>query len=61
MVKPGYYRPGFILGVPSPGHEASKRPPRGRVCGAFGCETILSSYNKATSCWLHADPPRVRP
>ncbi|HEX9890818.1 MAG TPA: hypothetical protein VGB28_01990 [Actinomycetota bacterium] len=26
----------------------------GRVCAHEGCETRISTYNKATYCWAHA-------
>jgi hypothetical protein len=29
---------------------------RGRRCDHAGCETVLSSYNSATTCWLHSSP-----
>ena len=37
--------------------------PRGRLCDASGCETILSIYNRADSCAKHQEakprPPRL--
>ena len=47
------------LGAPARGKEASTRAPRGRVCAQAGCDTILSTYNKATHCSVH-DEPRFR-
>jgi hypothetical protein len=36
---------------------------RGRVCGASGCGTLLSTYNPALYCSVHvaAGTPRPRP
>jgi len=53
-------QPGLVLGSPTRGHEASARPSRGRACSEPGCTTILSTYNSADVCWLHAEPS-VRP
>ena len=47
-------RDGAELGVPMRGKEASARPARGRVCAAPGCDTVLSTYNATSLCWLHA-------
>jgi hypothetical protein len=27
-----------------------------RTCDQPGCATVLSRYNRDTSCWLHAQP-----
>jgi len=27
------------------------------VCDEPGCDTILSTYNKASVCWKHEPPP----
>jgi hypothetical protein len=35
------------------GHVASYGP--GRTCAAPGCETQLSRYNGAPTCWRHRD------
>lgn len=49
------------LGKPGRGKEASDRSPRGRTCIEEGCSTILSTYNAAELCWLHAPAERPRP
>ena len=49
------------LGKPGRGKEASDRSPRGRTCFKEGCSTILSTYNAAELCWLHAPMERARP
>ena len=48
-----------LFGRPVRGKEASARPARGRVCAHEGCATVLSTYNAADLCWLHA--PLVYP
>jgi hypothetical protein len=42
------------FGVPVRGRGAETRPASGRVCDEPGCGTILSTYNKAPTCWKHA-------
>ena len=34
---------------------------RNRLCEHPGCTTVLSTYNSATTCWLHAQPQLRRP
>jgi hypothetical protein len=31
------------------------RPPKGRTCEQPGCNTVLSTYNAKTTCWLHTN------
>ena len=52
---------GIELGAPRRGKEASSRPVRGRVCEQPGCQTVLSTYNSAVLCWLHAEPSPAHP
>ena len=49
------------FGKPGRGKDASDRSPRGRTCLEEGCTTILSTYNAAEKCWLHAPAVRLRP
>jgi hypothetical protein len=51
---------GVEYGVPLPG-KAQARSSRGRPCEYPGCTTVLSTYNSATTCWLHSQPSRRRP
>lgn len=44
------------FGSPVRGKEAAARPPRGRMCEVEGCQTILSTYNSSSLCWLHTQP-----
>lgn len=50
-----------MIGTPEHGHEAESRPSRGRTCNHQDCSTILSTYNSATECWLHAEPAYRHP
>jgi hypothetical protein len=37
------------------------RSPRGRVCDWLDCETVLSTYNRSSSCSVHAKLVYVHP
>jgi hypothetical protein len=41
-------------GTPVAGKDAAHRAQAGRRCSTVGCETVLSTYNAATTCWLHS-------
>jgi len=41
-------------GTPTAKKGSQSRPPAGRRCAASGCETVLSTYNSALTCWLHS-------
>jgi hypothetical protein len=43
------------FGPPDRGKDAASRPSRGRPCDMVGCETVLSTYNSSTTCWLHTN------
>jgi hypothetical protein len=43
-------------GTPNTGKSAASRAEAGRRCEMLGCETVLSTYNSATTCWLHSAP-----
>jgi hypothetical protein len=43
-------------GTPGTGKDAASRPQAGRHCEVGGCTTVLSTYNTATTCWLHSSP-----
>ena len=47
---------GTRFGAPERGRDASSRSPRGRRCAEAGCATILSTYNRSTTCYLHTAP-----
>jgi hypothetical protein len=48
--------PEVRYGTPTTGKGAASRSRAGRLCEFPGCETILSTYNSATTCWLHSSP-----
>ena len=54
-------RSNTLIGPPEHCHEAGSRPSRGRTCDQEGCSTILSTYNPAKECWLHAEPAYRHP
>ena len=43
-------------GSPDAAKAARHRPPKGRRCEELGCDTVLSTYNAADRCYLHAAP-----
>jgi hypothetical protein len=45
------------FGAPARGKGATSRAARGRVCEEPGCDTILSTYNSARTCWMHEPAP----
>jgi hypothetical protein len=50
------------LPVLSPGAKPIEaRGSRGRRCLEPGCTTVISIYNDADRCWLHAEPERRPP
>jgi len=44
---------GAHFGPPGRGKDVASRAARGRACATPGCETVLSTYNASTTCWLH--------
>jgi hypothetical protein len=55
MVK-GISRGTAPIGAPDRGKGAVSRSARGRICDRDGCDTVLSTYNSAGTCWLHSQP-----
>lgn len=43
-------------GTPNTGKSAASRSKAGRRCAEPTCDTVLSTYNSATTCWLHSAP-----
>ena len=43
------------FGVPDRTKQASSRAARGRLCDHEGCETVLTTYNASSTCWLHTN------
>jgi hypothetical protein len=52
---------GAQLGTPDRGREARTRPAAGRPCTRAGCDTVLSTYNTSSTCFLHTDPSYKHP
>ena len=40
---------------------AASRASVGRMCDHAGCNTLLSTYNASTTCWLHTGPSTRHP
>jgi hypothetical protein len=53
-------RNGVQFGIPKTGTETWRRPPPSRVCARIGCSTILSTYNRSATCFIHADRPSMK-
>jgi hypothetical protein len=45
-------------GVPVASRQAARRSEAGRLCEVINCETVLSTYNASTTCWLHTTATR---
>ncbi|MBI4261074.1 MAG: hypothetical protein HY658_10965 [Actinobacteria bacterium] len=45
---------GIEYGTPHTGKGAVRRGTTGRACAHPGCTTILSTYNEASTCWMHS-------
>jgi hypothetical protein len=49
-------RSDMLIGLPEKGRGTESRHAAGRTCSREGCSTILSTYNRSTTCWLHTAP-----
>jgi hypothetical protein len=49
-------RGGVRLGPPEGGKDSPVRAARGRRCREPGCSTVLSTYNRSETCYLHTAP-----
>ena len=49
------------FGPPDRGKGPLSRSAAGRLCQMSGCETVLSTYNAATTCFLHSAPTLRHP
>jgi hypothetical protein len=47
---------GVEFGPPQRARDATSREARGRRCEAPGCSTVLSTYNRSRTCYLHTKP-----
>jgi len=52
---------GVHFGTPATGKGAMSRAEAGRHCEVAGCGTVLSTYNSASTCWLHSSPTQRHP
>lgn len=52
---------GVQYGTPERGKESLARPERGRLCAEPECATVLSTYNRSTTCYLHTAPSYRHP
>jgi hypothetical protein len=43
-------------GTPLTGKGATARAQAGRLCAVADCGTLISTYNSASTCWLHSSP-----
>jgi hypothetical protein len=50
-----------LLGTPERGKRSVAREEKGRRCAALGCETVLSTYNRSQTCFVHTSPTRRPP
>jgi hypothetical protein len=49
------------FGTPVRGKEAATREAPGRACADPGCGTVLSTYNRSSTCYLHTAPSSKHP
>jgi hypothetical protein len=49
------------FGPPDRGKGTLSRAAAGRLCDEPGCATVLSTYNAATTCFLHSAPTTRHP
>ncbi len=52
---------GVQLGTPERGRDAKSRSIAGRLCSHLGCQTVLSTYNASSTCFLHTEPSYKHP
>jgi hypothetical protein len=45
-----------VLGPPVRGKEPASRPAKGRSCSEPACATVLSTYNRSATCYMHTPP-----
>jgi hypothetical protein len=45
-----------LIGFSEKGRGTDSRHAAGRTRSREGCSTILSTYNRSTTCWLHTEP-----
>jgi hypothetical protein len=45
-----------LFGTPDRGKDAASRARKGRPCAEPGCSTVLSTYNRSATCYVHTIP-----
>jgi len=50
-----------MFGTPGSGKDVAQRAERGRLCEDLTCTTVLSTYNKSATCYLHTTPTYKHP
>jgi hypothetical protein len=48
-------------GAPDRGKDVASRAAVGRCCQAPACTTVLSTYNRSATCYLHTAPSTRHP
>ncbi len=49
------------FGTPDRGKDVASRAAQGRSCDEPGCATVLSTYNRSRTCYLHTAPSYRHP
>jgi hypothetical protein len=52
---------GVQYGTPDRGKDSVFREAQGRLCAEPGCMTVLSTYNRSATCYLHTAPSYRHP
>jgi hypothetical protein len=52
---------GVQYGTPDRGKDSVFREARGRLCAEPSCMTVLSTYNRSATCYLHTAPSYRHP
>jgi hypothetical protein len=52
---------GVQYGTPDRGKDSVFREERGRLCADPSCMTVLSTYNRSSTCFLHTAPSYRHP
>ena len=50
-----------LFGTPDHGKDATRRAASGRLCEELTCSTVLSTYNRSATCYLHTIPSYKHP
>jgi len=50
-----------LFGTPESSKAVVQRAESGRLCSEPGCATVLSTYNRSLTCYLHTHPTYRHP